>query len=136
MPQRLSQLAWWGISAQTIQKITPYVTLLPVATPINVNTARALVLYAFIPNVSMADAQQLVRLRENAPWPDLNAFTKALGKNTTTLGLDQASVNTRYFETLGRLRMPQLTLLERSVLQRDNTNLKVLWRDSGYWVDF
>ncbi len=136
MPQRLSQLAWWGLSAQTIRKITPYVTLLPVATPINVNTASALVLYAFIPNVSMADAQQLVRLRENAPWPDLNAFTKALGKNTTTLGLDQASVNTRYFEALGRLRMPQLTLLERSVLQRDNTNLKVLWRDSGYWADF
>jgi general secretion pathway protein K len=40
-------------------------------------------------------------------------------------------VNSRFFEVLGRLRMPQTTLQERSWLQRDNTDLKVLWRESG-----
>jgi general secretion pathway protein K len=40
-------------------------------------------------------------------------------------------VNSRFFEVLGRLRMPQTALQERSWLQRDNADLKVLWRESG-----
>lgn len=135
MPQRISQLAWWGLSASTLKKISPYVTLLPVPTPINVNTASDLVLYACIPSLSMAEAKQLVRQRESGHWPDLNALNKAMGKNTQ-LTLEEASVNTHFFEVLGKLRMPQLVLTERSVLQRDNAEIKVLWRDSGHWVDF
>jgi general secretion pathway protein K len=40
-------------------------------------------------------------------------------------------VNTRHFEVLGRLRMPQTVLQERSLVQRDNQEVTVLWRESG-----
>jgi general secretion pathway protein K len=136
MPQRLSQLAWWGVSAQAIQKMSPYVTILPAVTSLNVNTASAQVLYASISSLALADAQQLVRARENGHWATLSAFEKAVGTSTTLLTPEAFSVNTHYFEVIGKLRMPQLVLSERSVLQRDNTDLKVVWRDNGSWANF
>jgi len=41
------------------------------------------------------------------------------------------SVNSRFFEVVGRLRMPATSLAERSVVQRDQVDVKVLWRESG-----
>jgi general secretion pathway protein K len=40
-------------------------------------------------------------------------------------------VKSTYFEVLGRLRMPQTTLQDLSVLQREGPTVNVLWRDFG-----
>mgnify|MGYP000208005904 CR=1 FL=1 len=129
MPQRVAQLTWLGLPANTLQALTPYITVLPVRTPINLNTASAPVLLASLPGLSLADAERLVQLRERQHWASLDAFQKALGRDAN---LDSNfSVNTRYFEVWGQLRMPHTTLQERSLVQRDLTDLKVLWRESG-----
>jgi general secretion pathway protein K len=44
---------------------------------------------------------------------------------------DAFSVNSKFFEVTGRLRMPQTLLQERSLVQREMQDLKVLWRESG-----
>ncbi len=129
MPQRVTQLTWLGLPANTVQVLAPYITVLPVRTPINLNTASASVLLASVPGLSLSDAQRLVQQRERQHWASLDAFQKALGR---AVSLDSNySVNTRYFEVLGQLRMPHTTLQERSLVQRDLTDLKVLWRESG-----
>lgn len=131
MPQRVSQLAWLGLSPTTLAKLEPHITLLPGNTPVNVNTATVQVLYASVPGLSMSSAQRLVAQRANTHWSSLDAFEKAVARtnlNTTH------SVNTRFFEIVGRLRMAHTTRLERSLVQRDETNLKVLWRDAGQWA--
>lgn len=129
LPQRVSQLSWLGLSAQTLQRLSPYITVLPNRTPVNLNTASLQVLHASVPGLSLSDAQRLVQLRERQHWGTVDAFQKALGRSVS---LDSShSVTTRYFEVLGRLRMPQTTLQERSLVQRDGSDLKVLWRDSG-----
>lgn len=129
MPQRVAQLTWLGLPASTVQTLAPYVTVLPVRTPINLNTASTPVLFASVPGLTLSDAQRLVQLRERQHWASLDAFQKALGR---TVNLDSShSVNTRYFEVWGQLRMPHTTLQERSLVQRDLTELKVLWRESG-----
>ncbi len=129
MPQRVSQLTWLGLPANTVQVLAPYITVLPVRTPINLNTASATVLLASVPGLSLSDAQRLMQQRERQHWASLDAFQKALGR---AVSLDSNySVNTRYFEVLGQLRMPHTTLQERSLVQRDLTDLKVLWRESG-----
>jgi general secretion pathway protein K len=131
MPQRVSQLAWLGLTPASMAMLEPHITLLPGHTPVNVNTATVQVLYASVPGLSMSSAQRLVEQRANTHWPNLEAFQQAVGRNN----LDGThSVNTRFFEIVGRLRMPSTTLLERSVVQRDDTNLKVLWRDAGQWA--
>ncbi len=129
MPQRVGQLGWLGLSPQALQTLSPYITVLPTRTAVNLNTASVPVLFASVPGLSLADAQRLAQLRERQHWPSVDAFQKALGRSANLAG--SHSVNSRFFEVLGRLRMPQTALQERSWLQRDNADLKVLWRESG-----
>ena len=131
IPQRVSQLAWLGLSAATLATLEPHISLLPGSTPVNVNTATTQVLYASVPGLSLSSAQRLVEQRASTHWSSVEAFQKAAGRTNLE---STHSVNTRFFEVFGRLRMPQTTLLERSLVQRDESNLKVLWRDSGQWA--
>ncbi|MEY4725452.1 MAG: hypothetical protein RLZ36_79 [Pseudomonadota bacterium] len=129
MPQRVSQLSALGLSPQVLRTLDPHITVLPTRTPVNVNTASVPVLYASVPGLSLSDAQRLVQQRERQHWASVEAFQKALGRNLNLS--DTHQVSTQYFEVLGRLRMPQTTLQERSVVKREGQDLKVLWRDSG-----
>ena len=129
MPQRISQLTWFGLTPQTLNILSPHITLLPTRTPINVNTASIQVLYASVPGMSLSDAQRLVQQRERQHWATLDAFQKALGRSINLS--DAFSVSTKFFEVTGRLRMPQTMLQERSLVQREMQDLKVLWRESG-----
>ena len=129
MPQRVGQLSWVGLTPQALQTLSPHITVLPHRTTVNINTASVQVLYASVPGLSLSDAQRLVHQRERQHWGSVDAFQKALGR---TVSLDSShSVNTHYFEVLGRLRMPQTTLQERSLVQREGQDLKVIWRESG-----
>jgi len=129
MPQRVSQLSALGLSPQVLRTLDPHITVLPTRTPVNVNTASVPVLYASVPGLSLSEAQRLVQQRERQHWASVEAFQKALGRNLNLS--DTHQVSTQYFEVLGRLRMPQTTLQERSVVKREGQDLKVLWRDSG-----
>lgn len=132
LPQHVSQLTWLGVSPPTVSRLSPYVHLLPVATPVNLNTASAVVLYASIPSISLSDAQRLVQERNRKHWASLDAFAQSLGKTVSLTPTH--SVNTRFFEVVGKLRTPATTVVERSLLQRDGRELKVLWRESGQWA--
>jgi general secretion pathway protein K len=129
LPQRVSQLTWLGLTPQTLNSLAPYITVLPTRTPINLNTAPPVVLYASVAGLSLADAKRLSDQRAQNPWSGLDAFQKAAGKPVSVDGTH--SVNSRFFEVVGRLRMPATSLVERSVVQRDQVDVKVLWRESG-----
>jgi general secretion pathway protein K len=129
MPQLPSQLSGLGLSPNALQTLNPHITVLPERTKVNLNTASVQVLYASVPGLGLSDAQRLVQQRERQHWASLDAFQKALGR-TITLG-DTHSVNTRFFEVMGRLRMPQTVLQERSLVQRDASDLKVIWRHTS-----
>ena len=129
MPQRVSQLTWVGLTPQNLVTLTPYITVLPNRTPVNLNTAPTVVLYASVAGLSLSDANRLADQRAQNPWSGLEAFQKAAGKPVSVDGTH--SVNSRFFEVVGRLCMPATSLLERSVVQRDQVDVKVLWRESG-----
>ena len=129
MPQRVTQLSWCGLNAQTLNTLAPYITVLPVRTLVNLNTAPPVVIYASVAGLNLADAHRLNAQGAQNPWTSLDAFQKAAGK---PLRLDAShSVNSRFFAVEGRLRMPATTLVEHSVVQRDQVDVKVLWRESG-----
>jgi general secretion pathway protein K len=71
LPQTVEQLAWLGLSPQTVAALRPYVTLLPERTPLNINTASAEVIQATVPGLEMADATRLVNARERAHFSTL-----------------------------------------------------------------
>ena len=131
MPQRVSQLVWLGLSPRSLAMLRPYITLLPTRTPVNLNTASAPVLFATIPGLDMAQAERLVTTRQFAHFRTLSDAGKVVPDAAGDLNEAQHSVGSRFFEVLGRLRLEQTVVDERSVVQRDGLNVKTLWRDRG-----
>ncbi len=131
LPQRVEQLAWMGLSPRTLAALAPYITMLPVRTPVNLNTAPAEVLFASIDTLDMAGARQLVTSRAQAHFQKIGDAAKLLGDRPGQIAEGQHSVASRFFEVRGRLRLDQTTVQERSVVQRDGMDVKVLWRDRG-----
>ena len=131
LPQRLEQLVWLGLSARSLAVLAPHITLLPVRTPVNLNTASATVLYACIASLDMAQAQQLVAARQTSHFRTLAAAAALIAQQSVPLTDAQHSVGSRFFEVQGRLRLDQLVVEEHSVVQRDGTDVKTLWRERG-----
>lgn len=128
MPQTVADLVWLGLSPTTLQAITPFVTLLPARTPVNLNTATAEVLLASVPGLDMAKARQLVQQRATKPLDNLNDAEQRLDNPQLHLDAALHSISSRFFSVTGQLRMGSSTLQERSVLQRDGLNVTVLSR--------
>ena len=131
LPQRVDQLVWLGLSPRSLALLRPYITLLPVRTPVNVNTASAMVLSASIPKLDLAQAQRMVSARLVSPFRTLADAGKLAGDAAGPLNAAQHSVNSRFFEVRGQLRQDKGVVQEHSVVQRDGLNVKTLWRDRG-----
>jgi len=129
LPQRLDQLGWLGLSPSSIARLRPYVSLLPVRTQVNLNTASAEVLYASIPGLEMAQAQRMVVERTRSHFRSLEEASRLAGGTTGRITAGQHSVATRFFEVRGRLRMEQTLIEERSLLQRNGLDIETRWRD-------
>jgi general secretion pathway protein K len=133
VPQQVDQLVWLGLSPQTVAALRPYVTVLPSTnTPVNINTASAEVIYAAAPDLSMAEAQHLVVERDALPFRSLTDAARLLSKGAASLPQGQGiGVASTFFEVRARLRLDQLVVEERSVIQRSGVDVKVLQRERG-----
>lgn len=131
MPQRVSQLVWLGLSAKSVAILNPYITLLPVPTPVNLNTAGATVLAAIIPRVDPARAQRLLALRDSRHFRALSDVSTALGEPQDVLSDAQHSVSSQFFEIHGQLRLDKVVVQQHSVVQRLGLEVKALWTDRG-----
>lgn len=134
VPQRIDQLAWLGLSPQTVAALRPYVTVLPTSdASVNINTASAEVIYAVGRELSMAEAQHLVADRDALPFRTLGDASRLLTKGAASLphGGQGADVNSTFFEVRARLRLDQLVVQERSMVQRAGADVKVLQRERG-----
>ena len=131
VPQRVDQLRWLGLSENSLAKLGNYITVLPVRTPVNLNTASVTVLHACIPTLDMAQAQRLAGSRQNEHFRTLLDAGKVAPEIAGELTDILHSVNSRFFEVQGRLRMEQAVVDERSVVQREGLNVRTLWRDRG-----
>ncbi len=130
-PQDVDQLRWLGLSATSIETLRPFVTVLPVKTTVNLNTAPAEVVYATLPTLQMADARRLVSARANKHLNSLADVGPATGQAQIKTDDSVQSVTTRFFEIGGQIRIGQTTVQEISVVQRDGLNVSVLWRKRG-----
>jgi len=128
LPQRLEQLAWLGLSASTLERLRPYATVLPMATPVNLNTAPEPVLQAVVPGLDASSARQWVARRNARPWQSLQEAAEALGPGGRFLDERQHSVRSRYFEVHGRLRLEQTVQQEVTLVERNGGQTRMVWR--------
>ncbi len=127
-PQRLSDLAWLGMEDDLLQTLEPWVDLLPVRTPVNVNTAPREVLVAALDGLDLGGAQRLVQARQRQPFETVAALKAQLSPDVK-LDPARVSVTTAYFIVSGRLRLEERVLEERSLLVRRNNRVDVLRRE-------
>jgi general secretion pathway protein K len=128
LPQTVDQLVWFGLDAQTVQRLQPYVGLLPEPTPLNVNTASAEVIAAVIAGLDSGSAQRIVNRRPFKTLQDMRSDVPG----DAALDAKRLSVNSNYFEISGRLRMDGRVLEERMLVKRANRQVstQARWRQS------
>jgi general secretion pathway protein K len=131
LPQDLAQLTWLGLSPRSLALLQPFVTVLPVRTPVNLNTAPVEVVYACIEAFELADAHRLVTARTVTHLTTLDDAAKVGGNPAALFDAAQHSVGTRFFEILGRLQVAQDVVVERTLVQREGLEVRVQWRRRG-----
>ena len=130
-PQELDQLTWVGLSARSLATLRPYITLLPVRTPVNLNTAAPEVIYACVEAFEMADASRFVRARELSHLTTLSEAGKMAGSAGARFMEAEHGVASRFFEVRGILQVEQTLVQEQSLVQRDGMDVKTLARKRG-----
>lgn len=131
MPQRVDDLLWLGLSAATVQALAPYITLLPVTTVVNLNTASVPVLLASVPNLTPAQAQRLQQSRATKPFESLMDALLVVSDPKVRFDPGQQGVASRFFSVTGRLRVGSQTVQERSVIERNGLVVRALSRQRG-----
>jgi len=129
LPRRLGQLGWLGLSPASLQRLAPYVTVLPERTPLNLNTAPAELLSAAVPGLDMARAKRIVTQRALKPFKSLTDVTALIGNTEEPLNENHHATASRYFEVLGSLRLGERVVHERSLVQRNGLQVTTLWRE-------
>lgn len=125
-------LAVKGFTPEMVERLRPFVIVLPRRTPVNVNTASAEVLAAVIPQFSLSEANALLARRRNVPWSEISMFTNELGANRTPVP-DSVDVKSNWFIVNSRIRLERAALNAQSLVQRDDNTLgagggvKVVW---------
>ena len=131
LPQRTHQLGWLGVDEATVAALAPYVTVLPGRSPVNLNTASSMVLAASTPGLGTAGAEKLIAARSRKHFSSLADAAQALGSPGVLFADGVHSVTSRFFEVRGQLRLDDLTVFERSLVQRDGLSVRTVWRVRG-----
>ncbi|MCW5655653.1 MAG: type II secretion system minor pseudopilin GspK [Hydrogenophaga sp.] len=129
MPAKFAQLAWLGISRASLAALEPYVTVLPTRTTLNFNTASAPAIFASVPRMDLAQARQVVAVRESRPFRSLADVGTAVPALSGQLSDLYHGVRSDHFEVRGRLRLEDTVIEERSLVVRNNLNVRVAWRE-------
>ena len=131
LPQTLEQLTWLGVAPATVAALAPHVALLPDRhTRLNLNTADAPALMAGIEGLDPAGANKLIAVRQLQHFRTLSDTRALLGSNVL-IKEQLHGVSSNYFEVRGRLRLDDVTVYERSLVQRMGRTVKTIWRQRG-----
>ncbi|WP_296945541.1 type II secretion system minor pseudopilin GspK [uncultured Massilia sp.] len=123
MPVKLLQvddlLAVQGFTPAIVERLRPFVIVLPVATPVNVNTAPAEVLAA-VANLPVSVANTLLVRRKQAPWIDPAFFEEQTQAQRLSPDFKKEwiGVTSSWFLVTSRIRLDRAGLDAEALIQR------------------
>lgn len=135
VPQTFDQILWLGLDAGTLERLRPYVTLLPQRdTKVNVNTAPKEVIAAVVDNLDLARAARIVQARQRSPAKDGVAefFQVHVGAAVPAWNLERLSIDSKFFEVRGRLRFEDNIIEQRHLVERVSANDVVVRHQSRF----
>jgi general secretion pathway protein K len=127
-PKTIQNLDWVGLSAKSVKALGPYITLLPNKTPINLNTASAIVIHAALGGVDITQAERWVVERLQTPLRVQADASAKLGLPSNSINTRDADITSSFFEVSGRLRLGDWVIEEKSLVQRIGQDVKTIWR--------
>jgi general secretion pathway protein K len=129
-PRTVAQLAWFGVDPAVLERLEAFVVLLPVRTPLNINTADIEVIVAVVPGLDTGAAQALVQARQRAAFKNIALANQLLGGGQPSkLNSKNVSVTSNYFEVRGKLRLDDRALEERSIVERRGLDVNTILRE-------
>jgi len=124
---RVDELAYTrGMTATSMRRLAPFVTALPVDTPLNVNTASADVLAASLVNATPESIVALVASRARQPFASVADFRERAG---VAIG-DEAmyAVASHYFIVTVRARQGDTITRARALIARTDGTSSIVWQ--------
>jgi general secretion pathway protein K len=120
-------LAVTGFTPAVVDRLRPFVTVLPARTPVNVNTADAEVLSAAA-NLSVSEANTLMVRRKQAPWIALANFdSETSAQRRGPLLQGSVEVKCEYFLVNSRIRLDRAALDAQALMNRSTMPPTVEW---------
>ncbi len=119
-----------GFSTQVMERLKPFVSVLPTADGINVNFAPAEVLAATIQNLPLSNARMLVQQRRGSPFIDIPSFRQRLPKGSSIANDNDITVRSNYFRVTGRASVNNSQVVTQALLQRTTQDWPiVIWQN-------
>jgi general secretion pathway protein K len=116
-----------GLTQAAIERLRPFVTVLPQPTAINANTAPAVVLAARFENLSLADAQRLAASRDQAHFRDRADVLHRLGGLQLNASDQEIAVTTQFFAVDGRVSYRRARLHAQALIWRQSNRFETVW---------
>ena len=101
--------------------------ILPVRTPVNLNTAPREVIAASVEGLDVGVAERLVQARKRTPFKTVADAQAALPDNLT-LDTNRVGVLSNFFEVRGRVRLGDRMLEDLSLVERRGLDIVPLQR--------
>jgi len=119
-----------GVNPTVLAAMTRFVTALPDATPLNVNTAPAELLAASIDGVEPAALATLLASRAQQPFQNIGDFRARLPQGASPIGPDSMyTVKSRFFLVSVRARQGDTVAQARALIDRaGSASPRVVWQ--------
>lgn len=121
-----------GMREEDFQRLAPHVSTLPPGTPLNVNTASALVLSTLADEFGLGVGEALVQARPSTGFANIEAFRAQPALGAVQLQDAALAVGSQYFQATSEVRLAERRIALVSLLKReDDGAVRVLQRNLG-----
>lgn len=118
-----------GFDNEKYSKISPYIVALPEATTININTASAMQVSMLSSQVSLSEAEDIIKNRDKNGFKSVDEFMSLDSVKGKNISKDLVSVSSQYYLLKARSVIGNLKSELYSIMHRDNQGkIKVLLR--------
>lgn len=124
-----------GVTAEVYAALSPYVTALPVVTPVNINNAAAPVLMSLSPTLTFSAAQAIYYKAKKAPFLTTPSFQQFDVIKNNPVPENKITVRSDYFLVKSSVKVNQQEIILYTLLKRTPNKEKptedVVWQSKG-----
>lgn len=118
-----------GFDNKKYNKISPYIVALPKLTPINVNTANAMQVSMLSNQVSLSEAEEIIKKRDKSGYKSVDDFLALDSMKGKNIKKELVSISSQYYLLKARSIIGNVKSELNSILYRDEKGeVKVLLR--------